>query len=176
MNMICSECGHELQIGDYPFCPHGSIYPGHAQRFDPIVVHVSCEGDGQYRFPAAVDAPVPAGYRKVEIRTIQEADRVSREVNRREDETLRSVQQQSDASRQAARSRNQAFMNNMKERMSPKGRQFLDQAREYQAMKDKEREQSRPRGTNFHMDVFAYDSSNREQYRDERTGWRGRKG
>ena len=67
-------------------------------------------------------------------------------------------------------------MNNMRERMSPKGRQFLDQAREYQAMKDKEREQSRPRGTNFHMDVFAYDSSNREQYRDERTGWRGRKG
>jgi len=21
--MICDRCGHDLQIGDYPFCPHG---------------------------------------------------------------------------------------------------------------------------------------------------------
>jgi len=67
-------------------------------------------------------------------------------------------------------------MNSMRERMSPRGRQFLDQAREYQAMKDKERAQSQPRSANFFMDVFAFDSSNREQHCDERTQWRGRKG
>lgn len=174
----CSRCGATLLPGAWPFCEspggHGSVLPNYAQRFDPIVVHLS--GDGQYRFPASVDAPVPDGYRKVEIRTIQEADRVCREVNHREDETLRSVQQQSDAGRQATRTRNQAFMNNMRSRLSPQGRQFLDQAREYQVMKDKERENSKPRSTNFHIDVFAHDSSNREQHRDERTGWRGRKG
>jgi len=107
----CVHCGHELQIGDYPFCPHGSIYPERAQHFEPIVVHVS--GDGQYRFPAATDAPVPSGYRKVEIRTIQEADRISREVNRREDETLGAVQRQSDTSRMATRSRNRVFIDRL---------------------------------------------------------------
>lgn len=172
--VACANCGAELQIGDYPFCPHGSIYPNAAQHFDPIVVHVS--GDGQYRFPASTDAAVPSGYRKVEIRTIQEADRVSREVNRSEDQTLRAVQRQSDESRMATRSRNRAFMNNLRNRMSAHGRQFLDQAREYQEQKDKQRENSRPRSTNFHIDVFANDSSNREQHRDARTNWQGRKG
>jgi hypothetical protein len=60
--------------------------------------------------------------------------------------------------------------------MSAHGRQFLDQAREYQEMKDQQRENSRPRSTNFHIDVFANDSSNREAYRDARTNWQGRKG
>jgi len=67
-------------------------------------------------------------------------------------------------------------MNNIRNRMSPQGRQFLDQAREYQKQKDKQRENVRPRSTNFHIDVFSHDSSNREQYRDARTNWQGRKG
>jgi hypothetical protein len=176
--MTCNQCGKELQIGDYPFCSapggHGSTLPSRAQHFDPIVVHVS--HDGEYRFPASTDAPVPAGYAKVEIRTIQEADRISREVNAREDSTLRQVQHQSDAGRAATRARNRAFMNNLRDRMSPAGRQFLDQAREYQEQKDRQRENTRPRSTNFHIEVFANDSSNRESHSDERTGWRSRKG
>lgn len=60
--------------------------------------------------------------------------------------------------------------------MSPAGQRFLDQAREYQAQKDRERANSRPRNVNFFMDVFAHDASNRERHYDERTGWRGKKG
>jgi hypothetical protein len=25
--VTCEKCGNELQIGDYPFCPHGSAFP-----------------------------------------------------------------------------------------------------------------------------------------------------
>ena len=170
----CTDCGEELHLGDYPFCPHGSIWSSHAQRFSPIVIHVSASGE--YRFPASVEAPVPDGYRKVEIRTIQEADRVSREVNAREDSTLRSVQAQSETGRHLTRQRNRAFMDSIRHKLSPAGREYLDRAREYVAHKDRERENNKPRATNFHFDVFAHDSSNREQHSDERTGWKGRKG
>jgi len=171
--MICEVCNHDIQIGDYPFCPHGSIRNAHAQGFDPIVVHVS--QDGNYRFPGSVDAPVPEGYRKVEIRTIQEADRVSREVNASEDATLRSVQAQTETNRLATRARNREFMDSIRHKLSPAAQQYLDRAREYMAQKDQRRTNSRPRSTNFHFDVFAHDSSNREAHSDERTGWKSRK-
>jgi len=171
---VCSECGKEIHIGDFPFCPHDSIYRQTAQHFDPIVLHRSA--DGSYRFPASADAPVPEGYEKVAVRSIQEADRIAREVNAREDETLRNVQAQSETSRSLTRVRNRAFMDSIRHKLSPAGREYLDRAREYVALKDRERENSRPRSTNFHMDVFANDSSNREQHRDSRTEWKGRKG
>lgn len=170
----CTICGQTLRIGDFPFCPHESARSSHAQGFDPIVVHVSA--DGSYRFPASTSAPVPEGYRALEIRTIQEADRITREVNTQEDVKLREVQAQSDHNRSETRKRNRAFMDSRRDSLSPFTRQFMDRAREYQAIKDQERANSRPRSTNFHMDVFAHDSSNREQHSDERTGWRRRKG
>jgi hypothetical protein len=172
--VTCNVCNQAVRIGDYPFCPHESIRRSHAQGFDPIVVHVS--EDGAYRFPAATDALVPDGYRKIEIRTIQEADRVTREVNAREDFTLRAVHAQSDAGRFATRAKNREFIDSIRHKLSPVARQYVDQAREYLAQKDAARENSRPRSTNFHMDVFSHDSSNREQHRDARTDWRGRKG
>jgi hypothetical protein len=183
----CVRCGHELRIGDFPWCPHESIYANSAQHFDPIVVHVS--GDGQYRFPAATDAPVPSGYRKVEIRTIQEADRISREVNAHEDQTLRAVQSQSDTSRMATRSRNREFIDkllaggawkdsegNTRHGLSAQARERVEAAREYLAQKDQQRKNQRPRSTNFHIEVFSHDSSNREAYRDARTNWQSKRG
>jgi hypothetical protein len=176
-HMTCPDCGAELQLGDWPFCEgknnHGSIWGSHAQRFSPIVVHQNA--DGSYYWPGSTDEPVKAGRRKIEIRDIREADRVCREENARQDAALRSVQAQSDTSRSLTRQRNRDFMNSIRHKLSPAGREFLDRAREYQAMKDKERGNSKPRSTNFHFDVFAHDSSNREQHSDERTGWRSKK-
>ncbi len=171
--ITCTECGKELEIGQHPFCPHGYVRGAYAQAFSPIVIHVSA--DGQYRFPGSTDAAVPEGYRKVELRTIQEADRVTREVNAREDETLRSVQHQSETSRSLTRARNRAFMDGIRSRLSPQAQQYLDRAREYVALKDRERSNVQPRSTNFYMDVFAHDSSNREGHADERTQWKNRK-
>ncbi len=172
--MNCPNCNHDIQIGDYPFCPHDSIYPAHAQPFSPIIVHQNA--DGSYSFPASADTPARAGQQRIEIRTIQEADRITREVNAREDMTLRAVQHQSESNRLETRKRNRAFMDGMRDRLSPQVRQYLDRAREYVALKDRERSNVHPRSTNFYMDVFAHDSSNRDSHSDERTGWKSRKG
>ena len=173
----CPECGVELEIGDFPFCNapggHGSIFPEFAQRFDPIVVHVS--PSGEYHFPAAIDAPIPAGFQKHEIRSIREADKITREVNSREDSKLSEVHMAHEATRQEKRRRRQEFMDAMHSKLSPAARQYLDERREYQREKDKERERNRPRSADFHIDVFAFDGSNREAYADSRTDWRSRK-
>ena len=66
-------------------------------------------------------------------------------------------------------------MDGIRHKLSPQARQYLDRAREYIAEKDQRRDNSRPHSTNFHMDVFSNDSSNREQYSDARTEWKGRK-
>ncbi len=170
---VCTTCSKELHIGDYPWCPHDSIYPTHAQAFDPIVVHQNA--DGSYSFPASTAAPLRPGQRRVEIRTIQEADRVTREVNAREDATLAAVNHQSSTNRSETRKMNRAFMDGIRHRLSPQARQYLDRAREYVALKDRERSNLSPRSTNFHMDVFANDSSNRDSHADERTGWKNKK-
>jgi ElaB/YqjD/DUF883 family membrane-anchored ribosome-binding protein len=170
LNGKCVRCGHELQIGDYPFCPHGSIFTQFAQHFDPIVLHQAA--DGSYSFPASVDAPVRPGYRKVEVRTIQEADRVTREVNSREESKAREIHAQSESMREATLSRNRRDMDKLRDRLSDAGKQFAERARQYVDSKPRRGFQS----PNFHMDVFSFDSSNREVHRDDRTGWKGRKG
>ncbi len=165
----CATCGSELSIGDYPFCPHGSIFSQRAQHFDPIVLHQAA--DGSYSFPASVDAPLRPGYQKVEVRTIQEADRVTREVNAREESHARQIHEQNEAVRDQTLSRSRRDMDRLRERLSPEGRQLADRAREY--VNGKQRRAFR--SPNFFIDVFAHDSSNREVHRDERTGWKGRK-
>jgi hypothetical protein len=164
----CSQCGAELQIGDFPFCPHGSIYAQTAQHFDPIVVHQA--PDGSYSFPASVDAPVRPGYVKVEIRTLREADRITREVNSREDAAIRQQHHVEQAQREAKRSEYRAQLDRAKERFSPKGREFAEKMREYVNSKRR----PGPGSANFHIDVFANDRSNREVHRDARTDWKSR--
>jgi hypothetical protein len=165
----CSQCGAELQIGDFPFCPHGSIYAQYAQHFDPIVVHQA--PDGSYSFPASVDAPLRPGYAKVEIRTLREADRITREVNSREDAAIRESHHASEAQREATLARNRAQLDQAKARFSPQGREFAARMREYVNSKRR----PGPGSANFHIDVFSHDRSNREEYRDARTDWKSRR-
>lgn len=79
---ICSDCGDELEIGDYPFCPHGSIYGNNAARFDPILVYEM--PDGQHFFPGSnKDKPPVEGAKPIVLDTLRKADRFVRETNQR---------------------------------------------------------------------------------------------
>ena len=70
MSDTCPECGKELSVSDWPWCPHGSTNPYVALYGDPTIIHI--DESGNYRFPAAPDAPIPPGYQKVELRTRRE--------------------------------------------------------------------------------------------------------
>jgi hypothetical protein len=178
----CAQCGKELAIGDYPFCPHETIFSQRAQRFDPIIVHRA--PDGSYSFPGTSDATVPAGYERVEIRDMRAADRVVGEINRLEDARIREEHYRSTHQREAALARSREVMDRIKaggawrtrdgrvmHGLSSEGREFAERAREYVASKQR----SGPSSANFHIDVLSHDSSNREPHRDARTEWRARR-
>jgi hypothetical protein len=169
----CPECGHEIQIGDFPFCePGGGHSPArsvNASLFDPVVIHRDAAGN--IRYPANGSAPVPEGYQRVELRTVHEVRKFEAEVNQREhaasDQHL-SAREKQFSEKQAA---NRRELRTAMDGMSNYGRDF---AREAIERGNNRRAQTREVG--FHLDVFSNNSSNREVHRDERTQWKGRKG
>jgi len=166
---VCSHCGHELQVGEWPYCPHPSVNGTFAAGFDPVVVHRDAAGN--IRYPANIHAPVPEGYQRVELRTVNEVRRFEQEVNQRErvkaDQHLSQREAQFSAQQSSRRSDLRGKMRNM----SAFGQDFARHA-----MDRTDNRRSAPREVGFHLDVFSNDSSNREVHRDARTDWKGRKG
>ena len=81
--MKCDQCGRELSIGDWPFCPHGSI---HGQT---AAVHAKERAVKYYhpehgwRTPGRTDAPMPErmsrlGFQRVEFESLNELDKHSK--------------------------------------------------------------------------------------------------
>ena len=164
----CSTCGAELHVGDWPYCPHGSTRERFAQSFDPVVVHRDAEGN--IRYPAHVDAPVPAGFQKVELRTIGEIRNFEAEVNLRERAKADQHLSRRERDFSEAQSHRRRELRSRMEHMSPFGADFARLA-----MERGNNRSSAPRDVGFHIDVFSNNSSNREAYRDAKTEWRGRK-
>ncbi len=172
--MKCSECGTELQVGDWPFCGgdqnrHVPADGRFAQGFDPVVIHRDAAGN--IRYPGAADAPVPAGFQKVELRTMHEVRRFEAEVNQREHAKADQQLSRREAIFSAQQSQRRRDLRTQMERFSPLGRDFA-----HHAIDKGNNRRAASRDVGFHLDVFSNDSSNREVHRDARTDWRGRKG
>jgi len=81
--MKCDNCAQELQIGDWPFCPHGSTTMTSSFTDKPIVVYK--DGSGNVQFPGRADEKLPKrlaklGFEKVEM-TPHEARRFGKQMN-----------------------------------------------------------------------------------------------
>lgn len=171
----CSTCGKELEIGDYPFCPHESIYGQQAQRFDPIVLHRD-PSTGEYSVPGRSNDPVPAGYEKVEITNIRQADKIVREMDRRASHDA-SIKQ--DMNRQFFDEQRKAHREQVDAEMRRRGldsgraRMLRDKVRAW-ADKQQEVRRARKGNPNTHFQVFAFDRSNRMPHSSRETGYRDR--
>ena len=175
MTTTCPECGNELQIGDYPFCPHGSIYGQNAQRFDPVVVWQSNVDPFKYSFPGQANEPCPSDYHRMELTNMREADRFVKEMNgieRRRLEEYRDMRHAlDDAGIKERRAREDArgAVNARAEALRRRVREWTDKLRE-------RRREAHPRiDPQFHINVLSFDSGNRNSYSAEETGWRERK-
>lgn len=169
---ICPKCGAELELGDWPYCEapggHGSIHRMRVQGFDPVVIHRDAQGN--IRYPAHSEAPVPAGFQKVELRTVAEVRRFESEVNMVE----RVKADQSLSQRERAFSEKQAeARRDLRSRMAHMSEFGKDFARH--AMENTNQRRPKSRDVGFHVDVFSNNSSNRETHRDALTDWKGRK-
>jgi len=173
MTTTCIDCGHEIEFGEYPFCPHGAIRESAAQRFAPIVVWQSNADSEKYSFPGQTNEPCPNGYHRVEIQNLREADRfVSRmnDIERRKMEADREMRHALDDAGIKERRRDEdarGCANARAEALRRRVREWTDQVRL--------RKRGKAIDPHFHINVLSYDSGNRNSYSGPETGWREKK-
>ena len=170
--MICEKCGTELRIGDWPYCDapggHSSVRGTFAAGFDPVVIHRDAQGN--IRYPAHVNAPVPEGYQRVELRTTHEVRRFESEVNQRERAKADISLSQRESAFSVAQGQRRRDLRSDMAHMSALGKDFAQVA-----MDRSNNRRAVPRDVGFHIDVFSNNSSNREVHRDAKTDWKGKK-
>jgi hypothetical protein len=184
---VCNQCGQEFEIGDWPYCPHGSIYERNARKWDDIVVWQSTTDPDKYSFPGQANERVPEGYVKLHITNLREADQFVSKMNdlegrkmreqielrralddagikdRRAEEDARGWVMKADGTKFYIRGNTRA------ENLQRRVREWADQLRERRRA-----QRGRP-DPHFHINVLSFDSGHRNSYSGQETGWRERK-
>lgn len=165
--VVCD--GYAPRISSVP----GEYRPVNAQRFDPITVWISNTDPNQFSMPGRADEPVQEGYHAVQITNLRDADAFTRRVNSYE---LEKAQYMREAHKQHwdERLREQRADRDAKIGSNPR-MQALARAIRQRVDAKRDKKYSRPMDPKAHFQVIAYDSSNREGFRDESTGWKERR-
>jgi putative FmdB family regulatory protein len=157
----CEECGAESKRV-YSFRrPHS--YSGMTET---LVLHQ--DADGHYLVPAHRDAPVPEGCTKVEFRSVQEVRRVERQMTEYERAKFSASIEREEMAFEAEAAENRGELLRRMPSMSNRGRDLARLAIE----RSNNRQRRQFRGE-IHFEAFSMNSSNREPWRDENSGWKG---
>jgi hypothetical protein len=154
-----------------------------------IVVHRDRQGN--YRFPAHVDAPVPQGFERLEVDSVAKARKVEREIRRQEEAKAADFAHRRLLRQEASLSQNESDLKaalrgevfevpNKKGEMvkqkglSPLGKELVGKGLELIRKKREEGVSSKliTQAGNIGFEVLSYDSSNREAHRSEQTNWK----
>lgn len=154
-----------------------------AQRFSPVVIHRDAHGN--IRFPGNSNAPVPEGFQKVELTTIQQVRALEKEVNLRDsvkagefhaarekflDGQLKENRRAVDEILAGGRWEGVEDGKIVERRgISPRGQKILAQLRE--ASMQKQRMGRKRVSPEFIVEAFTQDASNREDHRDASSDW-----
>ncbi len=184
-------CRHEMEGWNGVLCAEEAEYrpsfwytnPTHAQRFTPVVIHR--DANGNIRFPGNANAPIPEGFQKVELATIQQVRALEKEVNLRDSVKAGEFHQAREKFLDGQLKENRRAVDEIiaggtwqgvedgkiveRRGISPRGQKILAQLREASKLK-----QSRGRSKvspEFIVEAFSQDASNREDHRDASTDW-----
>jgi hypothetical protein len=183
----CKECGAEVFIGDWPWCPHGSVRGGNARRFDDIVVWQSNSDPDKYSFPGQANEPVPDGFHKVVISNLREGDQFTARFNElerarleRERDMRRTLDDAGIRDRRAEEDARGWVMKADGTKFYVRGNSRAEALRRaVREWTDRRREERRARAGSidprFHSQVLSFDSGSRNSYSGQETGWRERK-
>ena len=143
-----------------------------AQPFEPCVLFRDPTApEGQYRVPGWNDEAPPPGYEKVEIKTIKQWQAITRQMSahgRREAEKAYYERQEAI---DKVKSEMRADLRREMRHWDGPAREFAEAAL---ARSEAHKPRTMPTGEVI-SHALEYDSSNREAWRDERTGWKGRR-
>ena len=180
--IVCSFCGAPLQIGEWPFCPHGFSREGDALRVAPILVYQN-PATGQFWFPGSNNDPtdcpsVESGFsRRLEITSIREMERLESSMNAQLNEERTAMLSYEHQAHDERRRELRASVDAQLEARGLGNSRIRDLTRRYIDQRIAQRRQAQlSRRPNFHIQVLAFDASNRQGHADERTGWKERKG
>ena len=174
MDDQCPQCHQTLQIGDHPFCPHGSILPERAQRFAPIVYFRS--PDGKIRLPMRANSRPPKGYEKVELSTRRQVERFEREMNQREraeHDQIHHEKSQRDLPITRLRQEANDRLRQLSANFTPQGREAVAYLLEKAHRESQSPTPSYDPG--FHVEIMHHNQSNRDPWSDRDTGWKDRR-
>lgn len=174
---VCSDCGQELQIGSWAWCPHGSVFPETAQRFDPIIVWQSNIDSAKYSFPGQANEPVPKGFHTLEITNMRQADQFVSRFNHIERQKLEAERREryalDDAGVKQRRYEEDALGklrgNSRAEALQRRVREWADKQR------DRRREMHPRIDPHFHNNALSFFSGNRASFSGPETSWREKK-
>jgi hypothetical protein len=185
------ECGMEFtpddNDGERCYCAEEAEYrpsfwytSQNARRFDPVVIHR--DENGNVRFPAHANAPVPEGFYKVELSDFRQIRALEKEINTKDREKAQEFKEARQKFLDGQLRENRRVMENIinggqewKDRDGVAHRGFTNRGRAfYDAMrKASEHHQRNVKGANpeFVVEAFSQNASNREDYRDARNDW-----
>ena len=171
--IVCSSCGKELAIGDYPYCPHESTFRQNALHFDPILVYEL--PNGEHYYPGRNDgSQAPEGGKPIYLTTIQQADRFVNNVNAK-------MQGELNLRIEANRvHREMLVKKNREELYAALDRKGISRKAADEIIKDRDERRekanfARTQRPDFQIEVFSKDASNREAWADQDTNWRPRR-
>lgn len=194
IDYLCDSCGYrfenffhsdapETQRCPYIDCPEGMAKrihsllgehrPTNARRFKPIVVWVNNENNDVVSVPGRADEPVQAGYHAVEITNMRDADRWTKHIN---NVSLREAINNQAMEREYFKEMTKERRETIQARIGsdPRMNAWFKAACAYtDARRDKK--YSKPLDPRGHFQALSFDSSNRMEYRDADTGWKGKR-
>jgi hypothetical protein len=161
----CEEGGIAKRILSMP----GEYRPKNARPFEPIVVWINNEDPNKFSM-ANTNEPVQDGYHAVTINNSREADHFTRGVNAYEREKGQFMREQE----------KQYFDERLKEQRADRAAKIGSNPRMLALSKEireridakRAKKYTKPMDPKAHFNIIDYDSSNREGYRGEETGWK----
>lgn len=133
---------------------------------DPVVIHRA--PDGSVRFPGNVNAPVPEGFERVELKTTHEKRRFEREINQNEYRKWADAQERKEKFFSEVRKQNRSELFAKMKDLPPFARDLA-----MAAINERNRKPSAKYEAGFAIEALSMDASNRNSCDDERG--RGRK-
>lgn len=156
----CKKCGKPSSQVVLPQGEYGKLP-------QPIVIHENASG--KVRFPGSADAKVPKGFQRRELTTIREVEQFETRMNHKLREEARDHQENEERYFGEGHRRLRSELRMKMQSMSQQGQDFARFA-----MEQNNQRKRKSTEVGFHVDILHNDSSTREPWRDERTGWKRR--
>jgi hypothetical protein len=141
-----------------------------AQGFTPIVLFRD-PSTGEYRVPGIATEGTPPGFERAELRTLAELERVTKQMSARGRAEAERLHHEKHEAIGKVKAELHAELRNEMRHMSGAALEFAEAA----LARSEARQTKRAFSGEVVNHVLEYDSSNREAWRDQRTGWRGKR-